>query len=244
MSVPDIARPARCERAAAYSVIQRYDTTGSAHLLDRPYALDDEDLDYADGVLKANPALYLDELQLKLRVNRDVVVSLATLSRAVYRAGLSWKAISKESAERDELVRAMWRAEYGQIPWLCAVWLDESGIEGCTLFRDHGHFGTRGQSKELSRTGARCIDPSTASGVELSEGATGTAYRPDRSRSQNSERTVETSDRVRPFFHLTTRKVHFCGSLRSNATHCMCQMTIITEDELRKTWYISYSIPT
>src|SRR6201995_5700319 len=46
----------------------------------RKHILEQEDLNYLDGILLAEPALYLDEIQCKLCEIQDVEVSLATLS--------------------------------------------------------------------------------------------------------------------------------------------------------------------
>ena len=45
--------------------------------------LEREDLEYLDGLLSSQPALFLDEIQDKLQEMRDVEVSLATLSRTL-----------------------------------------------------------------------------------------------------------------------------------------------------------------
>ena len=59
-------------------------------------------------------------------------VSITTISGAMQRLAMSHKHITKEAAERDELVHAMWQAEYGDIPMEAFLWLDESGVDNCT----------------------------------------------------------------------------------------------------------------
>ncbi|KZP30238.1 hypothetical protein FIBSPDRAFT_707768, partial [Athelia psychrophila] len=80
----------------------------------------------------ANPTLYLDEMQEKLWNARDVDVSISTLSCTLNRIALSHKSISRKAAERNELLRATWQAEYGDIPAEYFVWLDESNVDDKT----------------------------------------------------------------------------------------------------------------
>src|SRR3984957_9198334 len=54
------------------------------------------------------------------------------------RLAMSHKWIAKEAAERDELVRATWQAEYGDVPMEAFLWLDESGVDDRTNQRREG----------------------------------------------------------------------------------------------------------
>jgi hypothetical protein len=74
------------------------------------------------SLLAANPAL--DKLQVLLSDNRNMDVSLATLSRALHQLALSHKGVAKTAAERNELLHAIWQAEYGEIPPNYFVWID------------------------------------------------------------------------------------------------------------------------
>src|ERR1700722_1373614 len=94
----------------------------------RPRILDNGDVEYVHALLQANPTLYLDELQEQLFAARDKDVSLAPLSRVIRRLALTHKRVSKTAAERNELLRATWQAEYGDIPAEYFVWLDASTI--------------------------------------------------------------------------------------------------------------------
>jgi transposase len=141
MNPTTIARLARCKKSAVYKILHQHRSTGSAHILTRglrPYVVDDEDLLFLQDQLQLNPCRYLDELQKSLYIHRGKDVSLATLSRTLHRAGLSYKGVSKVSAQRDELLRATWRVKYGCIPHECWVWLDESGIDPRERFRTGG----------------------------------------------------------------------------------------------------------
>ena len=81
------------------------------------------DLNYLSSILDANPCLYLDELQSRLATDRDVDVSISTLSHAVRNLALSCKCVLKAALERNKLLRTMWQAEYGDIPADYFVWL-------------------------------------------------------------------------------------------------------------------------
>jgi transposase len=105
----------------------------------RPSYLDDEDIAFIESTLKANPSIYLDELQKKLHDTRSIQVSIATLSRALASARYSRKYLTKASAERDEELRSVWEiamAEYSNPEVF--VFLDESAVDNKTVQRSHG----------------------------------------------------------------------------------------------------------
>lgn len=93
-----------------------------------PRTLNPGDLNYISSILEANPTLYLDEIQQRLFEARDCDVSIAAICRAVGRLELTHKKVAREALERDELVRATWIAEYGDVPMEACIWLDESSI--------------------------------------------------------------------------------------------------------------------
>jgi transposase len=139
--VYDIAQRVQCGKTVVYDIIRRYRETGEAHARrrgGRPPVLDDDDIFFLERLLAANPSRYLDELQATLRTRRNVDVSLSTLCRTLYRAGLSWKGVSKEAAERCALLRAIWRAENGMLPKDSIVWIDESGVDNRSHQRNGG----------------------------------------------------------------------------------------------------------
>jgi len=76
------------------------------HTHGRRRALSRDDLNFIDSILFAEPGLYLDEIQDKLRTSRDVEISISTLSRTLSRLHMTNKCIAKEAIERDELLRA------------------------------------------------------------------------------------------------------------------------------------------
>ncbi|KIJ61115.1 hypothetical protein HYDPIDRAFT_64910, partial [Hydnomerulius pinastri MD-312] len=74
------------------------------------------DITYLSSLLDANPSLYLDELQERLLEARQVDVSIATICRALRSLALTRKHVATSAAQRDELLHAIWQAEYGDIP--------------------------------------------------------------------------------------------------------------------------------
>jgi transposase len=144
----EIAELASCSLTTVYDVLRLHRDFGQvsnpfARQRGRPRTLDRGDEIYIESVLEANPALYVDEIQQRLFEVRNVDVSIATVSRAIRRMAISHKTISKEAQERDELVRAAWQVEYGDIPMESFLWLDESGIDDRTNQRTKGwsHMG-------------------------------------------------------------------------------------------------------
>jgi transposase len=136
-----IAHLLRCDVSTVYSVLRRFKHTGNAHALRRGracYVLNEHDVRWLLSVLRANPAVFLDEIQVRLRTDRHVWVSIATISRTLARYGWSHKKLSKQAAERNAFLRAVWLAEYGHLPASCFVWMDESGVDDRDHFRNWG----------------------------------------------------------------------------------------------------------
>ncbi|KIM88407.1 hypothetical protein PILCRDRAFT_40375, partial [Piloderma croceum F 1598] len=96
------------------------------------------DLNYLEGIITAEPALYLDEIQDKLHEIRDVEVSLATLLRTLARLAVTHKHIAKEASERNELLRATWQVVMGQYEPRQIVCIDEAGVDDHTNIRRSG----------------------------------------------------------------------------------------------------------
>jgi hypothetical protein len=95
-------------------------------------------MSYIYSILETNPGLYVDEIQQKLFEAQDVDVSIATISQAIKRLAVSNKKVAKEALERDELVRATWLAEYGDLQSESCLWLDESSVDDRTNQRRNG----------------------------------------------------------------------------------------------------------
>lgn len=137
----DIADLIGCSVRTVYNILERYEKHGNTFALPhghRPDELDTADLNYLLSLLRAQPTLYLHELCDRLDTARGTRKSLATICRALFRAGWTQKAPSRKAAERNELLRATWQAEFGDIPAACFVWLDESGVDDDTFHRRSG----------------------------------------------------------------------------------------------------------
>lgn len=142
----EIAALANCSEATVWEVLRLHReygqvTSPNAQRRGRARILETADVQFLSSLLLANPTLYLDELQEQLSKTRNVDVSIATLSRSLTRIALSHKSISKTAAERNELLRATWQAEYGEIPAEYFVWIDESSVDDKTNQRLQGWAG-------------------------------------------------------------------------------------------------------
>lgn len=112
------------------------------HTLDtrgRQRKLNTIDLLFIREVIKAEPSIYLDELQYKLMIARDVHVSIATISRTLSQMGLTRKAVSRHASGRNDSVRMLWELQMAQYsdPDMF-VFLDESAVDGLTGMRANG----------------------------------------------------------------------------------------------------------
>jgi transposase len=104
----------------------------------RKRVLDRDDLNYIESILLAEPALFLDEIQDKLFVVRDVEVSISTLSRTLNRLAITHKAVAKEAMERNEHLRATWQINMAQYDPCQLVFVDEAGVDDRTNIRTNG----------------------------------------------------------------------------------------------------------
>lgn len=128
---PQIAQLAQCSERTVYDVLRlhrEYGLVNNPHAQPRgrPRILSMADMNYISSIMAANPVLYLDEVQDSLAAVRGVDVSLATVSRALHRLALSNKSVATAALERNELLRATWQAEHGDIPMDYCVWLDST----------------------------------------------------------------------------------------------------------------------
>lgn len=139
----ECAALAKCSIRTVYEVLRIHREFGGVH---NPFAtarggsrlMNTGDINYLGSVLEANPTLYLDELQDRLLQYRNIDVSIATVWRAVRSLALSHKQISTAALERNELLRAVWLAENGDIPASYIVWLDEASVDDRTNLRSSG----------------------------------------------------------------------------------------------------------
>ena len=152
-TMKEIAVQARCSIGTVSNVLRLYREYGKfkdpfRQRTGRPPKLSEADLKFLDAIVVANPSLYLDEIQQKLKDVREVEVSIATLARALASLELTRKQITKAAYERDEELRTLWEAmmaEYNDPEVFVA--LDESAVDGRTGQRGYGR----------SRVGNPCV---------------------------------------------------------------------------------------
>jgi transposase len=140
MTALQISILAGCSERTVYKVLRLHRDYGQVtspfnRSRGQPRVLENGDVEYIYALLQANPALYLQEQLFSVR---DKDVSLASLSRAIRCLAMTHKRISKTAAERNELLRATWQAEYGDIPAEYFIWLDESSVDDRTNQRNRG----------------------------------------------------------------------------------------------------------
>lgn len=139
----ELATLAGCSLRTVYYILS-YDRDYGTHnnpfarIVGRSRALSFGDLNFLVSIIAAKPKVFLDELQDELFTYRQVEVSIPTISRALQRWEISNKAVSTAALERNELLRATWQAEYGDIPAEYCVWLDESSVDDFTNQRKNG----------------------------------------------------------------------------------------------------------
>jgi len=105
LPVKDIVLLSGRSQSTIYAILQMYDTYGEvtiplANRTGRKRILDANDLRYIQSILEARPITYLDEIQEKLFQNREILVSLATLSRTLRRLRCRTKGSQRSSGER------------------------------------------------------------------------------------------------------------------------------------------------
>lgn len=95
-------------------------------------------MNYLEAILRAEPGLFLDELQDKLCTVRDIEVSIATLSRTLSCLAITHKSIAKEAAEWNEHLRATWQIAMVQYDPQQLVFIDKAGVDDQTNFCRYG----------------------------------------------------------------------------------------------------------
>ncbi|KAJ7189623.1 hypothetical protein GGX14DRAFT_304980, partial [Mycena pura] len=82
----------------------------------RPRTMNEGDIAYVQEILRANPTLYLDEIQSKLASVWNMHVSLSLIGRVLVNLQLTRKKLSKEAWECDDQLRMIWETEMAQYP--------------------------------------------------------------------------------------------------------------------------------
>ena|SRR6266545_251992 len=103
-TMKEIAAQARCSIGTVSNVLCLYREYSEfkdpfRQCTGQPPKLSEADLKFLDAIVVANPSLYLDEIQQKLRDVQEVEVSIATLARALAFLELTRKQITKAASE-------------------------------------------------------------------------------------------------------------------------------------------------
>lgn len=144
LTMKQIATRAQCSISTVWVTIDNYRRYGQVtnpygSRLGRECILDYADAAYVRHLVDANPSIYLDELQEKLAVMRNLHVSIATISRSLRHLDLTHKAVTAAASERDEDLRDLWQLRMAAYrnPDLF-VFLDESSVDQLTGHRTFG----------------------------------------------------------------------------------------------------------
>ncbi|QRV80718.1 DDE superfamily endonuclease [Ceratobasidium sp. AG-Ba] len=131
------------KRRSMFKILGWYRDFGTAHnpcarKPGRRRTLNDDDCEFIRGLITARPKIFLDEIQRELDNRRGVSVHILTISRTLANMKITRKSVTREARERDELLRAIWQAEWGAYDPELFVWLDESGVDDTATFRFAG----------------------------------------------------------------------------------------------------------
>lgn len=145
MTMREVAEMLNISLGSVHNIIACHQQFGqvtnphATHPPGRQRALNAIDMLFIRGVVEAEPSIYLDELQHKLMVARDVHVSVATMSHTLSRMGLTRKVVSRRASERNNSVRVLWELQMAQYTDPDSfVFLDESAVDGLTGLRANG----------------------------------------------------------------------------------------------------------
>jgi len=99
------------------------------------------------SLTRAQPSIYLDEIQQELESGCGVFVSIATISRTLARMQILKKSLLCRAAERNEELRTLWEIELAQLddPDLF-IFIDESAVDNKTVQRSQGWSAVGGRS--------------------------------------------------------------------------------------------------
>ncbi|KAF8868050.1 hypothetical protein CPB84DRAFT_1806888 [Gymnopilus junonius] len=94
LTMEEIRDCSGCSIGLVHKVISNYRDIGQVrnpfkHQTGHPPSLSNDDLLFVSALLDANPSIYLDEMQQKLRDICEVHVSIPTISRALHQINLS-----------------------------------------------------------------------------------------------------------------------------------------------------------
>jgi len=163
----EIATLAGCSVRAVYYILSFHRDYGTSK---NPFArnigwtrnLDVGDMNYLIALIAAWPKVYIDELQEELYASRNADVSILTISQALHHWEMSNKHVASEALERNELLQAIWQAEYGDIPAEYCVWLDKASVDDkmnqCVSAERHLFAGSAIPFFQLTSEGIIVVD--------------------------------------------------------------------------------------
>ena len=118
LAIRDVATQMKVSVGSVCKTLHAYEGCGKyldpTKKMGRPQILDDDDARYLKSLLGPNPTLYPDEIKEKLESVRNVLVSMAMISRFLRLRDFTWKMISRRVLEGDNMVRACWEVEMAQ----------------------------------------------------------------------------------------------------------------------------------
>ena len=142
------------KKTTVYQALQRYRAYGVSYnphsqKAGRPRSLSTQDLKFITSLLKRHHTIYLDEIQLELSEQRQISVSLPTLTRTLKRMGFTRKSVSANALERNDLLHAAFMNRVA----------DEVPDPDMLMFVDESARNRRSSQRNTgwSRIGIRCI---------------------------------------------------------------------------------------
>ena len=149
-SVKDICHLLGIKKTLAYNVLNWYHCYGTisnpntySYLVRGARSLCPADFSFISAVVKHCPSIYLDELKEQLSLQCNVHISLATISRALKKLGITRKAVSVHAQEWNEVARAVYMnkiAEEVPDPNML-LFVDEAAKDERTTVRRYGRAG-------------------------------------------------------------------------------------------------------
>lgn len=140
----DVAETLGFSERSLYRWKERFLTTGDLHILQhpehgRPRLIPPPATRDLLELIQDAPQMYLDEIQEWLDIAQDVQISRSALHDNLRDCGLTYKAIHKCAAERNEPLREQFR-QYAQANWVAEqlVFVDETSKDDRVIYR---HFG-------------------------------------------------------------------------------------------------------
>jgi len=173
-TLPEILDIVKFSRRTFYKTQHRYQQTGSVAKAaaigrGRPQKMIPGDIQYLLRLAKHKPTMFLDEYQQCLEQYRLLSISMSTIHREFFRAGLSVKRVQKMAAKRSPTKQADFIRRISQHPVTSLIVLDEVSKDNRTYARLWGQSG-RGEQVEVPQPFVRKRRFSMLASLVLDEG--------------------------------------------------------------------------